>query len=349
MNNSEEREFEQKLVQLLAQLVGEPARKVTGGVESSPDRLAEFEVQAGGRRFVAQVKRSGAAASIASAIEQLRRYASLLGDPPAIPLLVVPFMGEAGQALCHEAGISWLDLSGNAQINAPGLRVYVAGQPNRYKRRGRPSNVFAPKSSRVARRLLIAPEQEHTQRGLARATGLDEGFVSKIARKLEMDGLVVRGETGVVRARDPRLLLDAWREAYDFSKHRILRGHVPARSSESLTQQVAKALGEADLSYAATGLAGAWLLTSFAGFRIVSFFVADEPDPEVLRAIGFRPESKGGNLWVIIPNDEGVFSGAGERDGVRCAHPVQVYLDLKGHPERAGEAAREVRQRYLAW
>jgi hypothetical protein len=29
--------------------------------------------------------------------------------------------------------------------------------------------------------------------------------------------------------------------------------------------------------------------------------------------------------------------------------PVQVYLDLKGHPERAKEAAAELRSRVLQW
>jgi hypothetical protein len=35
--------------------------------------------------------------------------------------------------------------------------------------------------------------------------------------------------------------------------------------------------------------------------------------------------------------------------GLSCAHPLQVYLDLKAHPERAAEAAAEVRRRYLTW
>jgi hypothetical protein len=30
-----------------------------------------------------------------------------------------------------------------------------------------------------------------------------------------------------------------------------------------------------------------------------------------------------------------------------CAHPVQIYLDLLAHPERAKEAAEELRKRLL--
>jgi hypothetical protein len=34
---------------------------------------------------------------------------------------------------------------------------------------------------------------------------------------------------------------------------------------------------------------------------------------------------------------------------IKCVHPVQVYVDLKDHPERAAEAAAELRDRLLGW
>jgi hypothetical protein len=85
-------------------------------------------------------------------------------------------MGEVGRQVCRDAGVSWLDLSGNAQIVAPGLRIHVEGKPNAYKRPGRPSTVFSPRSSRIVRQLLIEPGRSLHQRELARLVGLDEGF-----------------------------------------------------------------------------------------------------------------------------------------------------------------------------
>ena len=49
-------------------------------------------------------------------------------------------------------------------------------------------------------------------------------------------------------------------------------------------------------------------------------------------------------MWLVVPKDSGVFQGASEREGVRCVHPVQVYMDLKDQPERASEAAQVLRQ-----
>ena len=101
--------------------------------------------------------------------------------------------------------------------------------------------------------------------------------------------------------------------------------------------------------HAATGLAAAWLLTGFATYRLATMYVADEPTPELLGAVGFRPEERGANTWLVVPNDDGVFRGARDVDGIVCVHPVQAYLDLKAQPERAIEAAEELRARGLVW
>jgi hypothetical protein len=49
----------------------------------------------------------------------------------------------------------------------------------------------------------------------------------------------------------------------------------------------------------------------------------------------------------VIPNDAGVFQGAEAQDGLRCVHPVQAYVDLKAHAERATEAAERRRSERL--
>jgi DNA-binding MarR family transcriptional regulator len=262
-------------------------------------------------------------------------------------LVAVPYMGEVGQRLCEEAEVCWLDLSGNAHLAAPGLRVTIEGKPNQFKRPGRPRSVFAPKSARIVRWLLIEPESTFTQRALAKATGLDEGFTSRIVRQLEEQRLVARAAAGELKIADYDVLLEAWREAYDFSKHHIVRGHIAARSGDEILRRVSDQLKRNKLEHAATGLAGAWLLNQFAGFRLVVFYVGQMPSAEARQAIGFHEEQKGENVWLVVPNDEGVFDGTAERDGIRCVHPVQVYMDLKNHPERSAEAAEQLRARFL--
>jgi hypothetical protein len=309
---------------------------------------SEAVIEAAGTTFVIEYKSSGSTAPIAAAIEQVRKLTSSVG-PHAIPLVAVPFMGPVGRRRCEDAGVAWLDLSGNARIVAPGIRVLVEGQPNRFKSRGRPSSAFAPKSSRISRWLLMHAGRHLKQRDLAQATAMDEGFTSRIVSRLEAGGFVQRGQDAEILLRDPDLLLDAWLEAYDFSMHQVIPGHMAARSGEETLRLLANGLQGQKVRHAATGLAAAWLLTRFSGFRLATMYVADRPASEVLDALGFREEERGANVWLVIPKDEGVFHGADGRDGIACVHPVQAYLDLKGQPERAKEAAEHLRAELLKW
>ena len=309
---------------------------------------ADTVIEIAGTTFVVEYKSSGSTAPVSAAIEKVRRLAASVG-PRAIPLVVVPFMGQVGSRRCEEAGVAWLDLSGNARIVAPGIRVLVEGQPNQFKSRGRPSSAFAPKSSRISRWLLMHAEHPVKQRDLAQATDMDEGFTSRIVSRLEEESFVLRGQDGELKLRDPDLLLAAWRETYDFSMHQVIQGHLAARSGEEALRFLADGLRGEGVRYAATGLAAAWLLTKFSGFRLTTMYVAERPASEVLESLAFREEERGANVWIVVPKDDGVFQGAGERDGIACVHPVQAYLDLKDQPERAKEAADHLRAELLKW
>ena len=187
------------------------------------------------------------------------------------------------------------------------------------------------------------------QREIAQATNMDEGFTSRIVSRLEAGGFVQRGQDAEILIRDPDILLDAWYESYDFLMHQVIPGHMATRSGEETLRLLAKGLQGQEVRYAATGLAAAWLLTKFSGFRLATMYVAERPASEVLDALGFREEERGANVWLVIPKDEGVFQGVDERDGIACVHPVQAYLDLKDQPERAKEAADQLRAELLKW
>lgn len=305
-------------------------------------------VEAADHQFLVECKSTGARAPLLMAMQQIEKIKGSF-EKDAVPLIVVPYMGKSGIAFCWNHDLSWVDLSGNAHIKAPGLLIHVEGRPNRFKNVGRPSNVFAPKSARIARQLLIEPGKSYNQRELSLVTGLDEGHTSRIVRRLEKLNLIVRNNQGFLRPSDPDQLLDAWHEAYDFSKHYIIKGHIAARSGEELLKRISEILAKHQIDYAATGLAGAWQYTHFSKFRLATFFLADPPGENLFNRLHFREDDRGANTWLVVPNDKGVFHGSSTRDGIPCVHPVQTYLDLKGHPERAKEAASMIRQEHLKW
>ena len=307
-------------------------------------KLADVIFKVGRTRYGIKYRGHADAASVVAAVHGLKKLGGGL-----VPLVVVPHMGPAGGQVCAEAGIGWFDLSGNGHLEAPGLRMHVEGKPNAFKRPGRPRSVFAPKSARIARWLLTHPDERFSQEALACATSMGKGFVSRIVRRLEELSLIIRDPAGGVRPRDPKVMLEAWREVYDFSKHEIVRGHIAARSSDEVLRRLHEGLAGSGVRHAATGLAGAWLWTGFAGFRLVVMYVAEMPGEAWRREVSFHEVERGENVWLIKPNDAGVFAGGAELEGIPCAHPVQVYLDLKDHPERSAEAAEALRQERLTF
>lgn len=332
-----------KVVGDLGKLASQPSPSRYGPVNG-----ADLCLRIGAHVLAFEVKSSSRVVHVNQAIEALTRSRALSASG-AVPVVAVPFMGEAGRQLCRERGVSYVDLSGNAHIEAPGLLIHVEGRPNKYVAKGRPASPFAPKSSRIARVLLRAPERWWSQHALAREAQLGRGFISRLVRRLQEDGLVERDQRHQVRPTDPNFMLDAWRNDYRFERHDSLVGHVSSRLGDELSRRVAEVLGRASISYALTGLSGAALLAPFAAHRRVTVFIDEQLKESVLERLKFRAEEKGANLWLVVPRDSSVFWDAKEIDGIRCASAIQVYLDLKSMPERAEEAAEQLRRKYLSW
>jgi hypothetical protein len=268
---------------------------------SQAGRQIDAMVRFGQSFYLVECPASGDMAGVAVGARRLPSSHNARRSDP-VRRLAVSFMGDAGRRICSESGVSWLDLSGNTRIDAPGVHIRVEGKENRFKRRGRPSDQFAPKSSRVARWLLLHSDEFHVQQDMAAAIGMGAGFVSRVVRRLEGLGLIERSDQGAVRARDSKLLLEAWAEHYDFDRHYLLRGHVTARSGDELLARMSSALASASIERAATGLAGAWLLTHFAAFRTVILYVADLPPKAVLDSLGFHEDEL---LYVLRDHGNG--------------------------------------------
>jgi hypothetical protein len=340
-------EARSEVPRLLESLTGLRVFSIPAPTRKSPDG-PDLVVSLGDHVLAIEIKAAARSAPVVYAARKVRQWAAAREDEP-IPLVVVPYMGAEVAHACREAGAGYLDLSGNAHIEAPGIRVHIEGKPNRYVSRGRPSSAFAPRSERVTRVLLSNPRSWMLQKDLVRETGLGAGYVSRIVRRLESDLLLERNPSGAVRPREPRLLLEAWRSEYEFSKHHILQLHLAGRDGMDLASTLARELGRKKLDYAMTGLPAAWLYEPFADFRLVAIYVRALPEPGWVAQIGAREERRGSNVWIVVPRDPGVFHGAEKVRKIRCASPLQVYLDLKGMPERAQEAAEALRKSRLKW
>lgn len=337
-----EREARRRLPSLLAELLDEDQAGLTPEKPGADSRIDLLVRDAKGRLWAVEFKGTGGPGQVDRAAEQLRSF----DYPDAIPLLLVPYMSKGGAETAKRANLNWIDLAGNADIHEEGLRIWVQGRPNELPTTGRPSSPFAPKSARVSRALLLDPLRWCRQRDLVAATQLDDGNISRIVRRLdEADLLEHRGKE--LRPRDPDLLLDAWAQEYRFDRHDAVAGHVSGSGIE-LARRLAGNLRKSGIHHAFTGLAAAWAIDHFTGFRLTSVYVGGDPRDAAER-LGMRLTPRGANVQLLGPADTGVFSGEKKRDRLPCVSTVQVYLDLLSLPERATEAAQHLRNHRLNW
>lgn len=315
--------------------------------EAGDSQVPDLVVVLDGLRFDVEYKHRSRAEQVGQAIRTICERGRLSDD--GIPLVVVPYMGSVGRKLCKEAQVPWMDLSGNAWIHAGTIRISVLGRENRFKSRGRQANLFAPKSARIVRILLVDYGRSYTQQKLAQLADVDPGHVSRVVRRLEEAGFVERDASYRVCARDPDLLLDAWQEEYDLSAHRAKKGHLAARRPADALNRLDEVFGMGKIHYALTGLPAAWLYERYAGYRLITLFADDWPEESLLHEVGWRDQEQGGNVWILRPNDAGVYYGSTVRDGLPCVSPIQTYLDLCQLPERASEAAGELRAKWFTW
>lgn len=301
-----------------------------------------LDLQGHRAQFAVLHRSQATTAIVASATHRLTEYVAQVEEGALRPLLVVPYMGDTGAELCKRSEVDWLDLSGNASIKAPGVRVEVRGQPNQFKRRGRPASVFSPRSSRLVRQLLLE-SGGISQRDLVRATQLDEGYASRVLRTMLDEGLLVRNG-GLLRFVDRLAVLDAWRAEYEFSDLVDLRkGHLSVESGEAITTLADRLSGVCE--YAMTGLGAAALMTGFGNHRLVTVLVREVPDDKLLRALKLRAEERGANVWLARPKDDALFWGVQRVGNIACVPELQVYLDLKAQPERSEEASAVLREK----
>lgn len=306
-------------------------------VDVSADGL--IHVREGGIAvIVAEAIPRPSAVATTEAWDRLRPRAEAQG---AIPVVVVPRATKSIAQRARLEEINWVDLAGNASIEAPRLRVHIEGKKRANPPRLAPAvDPFARRSANLVRLLLVEPERTWRQNQLVERSGLSQPRASKVLSALQEMSLVRREDDGSVRPIDPAALLEAWADVYTYRRQEILPAHMTGDGIE-LARGLQDKLRAADVTHWFSGLPAAWAYDRFAAFRLVSVFVDGDPDL-VARDVGLRTSTRGANIHLISSRDQRLEIGQADPAGLRCAHPTQVYLDLLGLPERAREAAEHL-------
>lgn len=344
---------ERQILELLTELLREVHRgddrmphvfasdsRITRG----PDFVVEIENER--RKMLIEYKSQASRAGIHAANEQLKHWA--IDEPDSTLVYAAPFVSDELDEVLASAGLSYVDLSGNARLSLESGFILVRGRSNKFTNRGRPASPFTAASSRLSRIMLRDPAKWWRRSELTGESGLASGQVSKVVARLLDDQLLVERPDRHVRPTDGRQLLDAWADEYT----RASRGRTSQKvhisgNGMGLAHRIESELhsGDTSLRWAFTGLPAAFARDSHTSFRLVSLYV-DDVEAAVAQ-LGARDEPRGANVELLLPDDAGVWIDTEHWDGLTIVSPVQIYLDLLTLPERADEAARHFRSTQL--
>jgi len=201
-------------------------------------------------------------------------------------------------------------------------------------------NIFAPKSSRVLRVLLVNHGRDWDERQLALEADVSSGLAHYVCKTLIELGFVARNEQNRILLQDPLKLLRRWASYHQYDcVNRFLDYYTFERETDQFVNRMV-CLGD---KYALSGLVAAWLVAPYVRPVDVHLYIpAEDVASKIAEKLELNPTPRGGNVKFVVPYDDGVFYGVREVRGAKLVSNVQLYVDLYNLPARGEEAASQL-------
>ena len=290
-----------------------------------------------------EAKSSGFPKQVSGAVFELKRAAgNTLGGRKIYSAFAAPYISPEAAKLCREAGIGYLDLSGNCHLSFGSVHIHVEGKPNQYKPKREQGNLFSPKASRVLHILLQGPLKAWKVVDLAQASGSSLGTISTVRKELLKQLWAEDSELGV-KITKPDAVLDAWAKADNWKRRTTVREYsVLVQDKDEVARKLKELFRGQEFAF--TQWYGALLRSPHTVSEVVTLYVREFAENDLIqKELLARQVDGGGTLRLVEPKDEGVFIGKHDLDGLPVVSDIQLYLDLIDAGMRGDEAARELR------
>jgi len=267
-----------------------------------------------------------------------RRWRRQMGNPPI--LLVAPYINPRVRQLLAEENVSYVDLTGNIRIrlDSPGVFVETHGasqDPGSARPR---SGIRGAKAGSVVR-VLVDAAPPYTGAEVAKAAGVNEGYLSRILETLVSEGLVDRERAGPVTRVDWAAMIQRRAQALNLFRPVGTYRYVARQGTSALVDRLRARSVDRHRPPTVTG--------SFAAARIApvaapSLLVVYTMDPRELESeLELLPAEAGADTVLIRPDNDVAFARAELDGGMAWAAPSQVAIDClagSGRMPSEGEA-----------
>jgi hypothetical protein len=267
-------------------------------------------------------------------VNQLLRYLDFL--PNAYGLIIAPYISEKSAAVCKEARIGYIDLSGNCFISFQNIHIEKEGKANTQLEKRLLKSLYYPKAERLLRVILNNPGQTWKMQDLSKEAGVSLGMASNVKQQLEAMEWIAASKKGFALTAWDELLKD-WQMQYSYTKNKRYDFY-SLKSTEEIEKELAEYCKKSNISYALTMFSGAARLAPYTRYNRVYAYVENDIE-KLADALKLKPVTSGPNVTLLSPYDEGIFYEAETVEGVNIVSPIQLYLDLMSNKGRGEEAA----------
>lgn len=244
-----------------------------------------------------------------------------------LPLLVVaPWISKRTQELLAQQDLNYIDLTGNAllRIDNPPFYLQTAGSARNPapKERGR-AQLRGAKAARLIR-LLVDVRPPYGVGGLAEATGLAPGYVSRLLETLYREALIERAPRGPVESVDLAGLMRRWASSYDVFETNGAKAFIAPSGVDELLTTLSESIALGSRLAITGSIAASRLAPVTAPAMLLAY--CDSPG-EVAGALGLLSADEGANVVFLEPFDPVVWERTSSERGLRFAAPSQVAVD----------------------
>ena len=337
LSNSVEREAKNAILASLGDVPFVKIEIVSSPVLSpgcNPDFYIATQIENKTCNLIVEVGTNGEPRFARQAVNHIFRCRSEF--PGDYPIFIAPYISPRSAAICLEADIGYIDFAGNCHLSFQNIYVHKEGNPNPYTNKRYLKSLYSPKAERILRVLFMSGPREWKVEELAKEASVSLGQVSNV-KKLLADREWINSQPVGFALSEPYELLEEWSQNYNYQRNKISEFYT-TRSSGDIEISLERFCREEKWLFGLTSISGAAYFPPSARYQRMVAYVKGDVN-EIISKFDLEPISRGANVILLEPYDEGVFYESQSRSGAEVVSPVQIYLDLKNFGELGQEAA----------
>lgn len=281
-------------------------------------------------RIVVEAKSILNARDVPVVAGQIDRWARVNADRrPA--LVAARYLSPSAREALIEAGLSYVDLTGNVRIDIPDPAVFIETKGETrdpWRSPDRPTNSLRGGPAARVVRALVDRRPPWRIRELAAFADTSLASTSRTVDFLDREALVSRSDSGAIVEVTWRALIERWAADYELQRKRQVVRALEPRGLDALESKLATST----VDYAVSGSLAARRVAPFAEPRLAVLFVRNSD--AALEALGLSESPAASNVIVLVPNDDTPFLRTRIENSVRYAAFSQVAADLLAGPGR---------------